>query len=104
MMFGSLGGEARYLERGRHWRCQERQLPGHEEGRTFLSGQFYFFRNPALLRAHWCEFPLSASWESSLCPGNRGAHGEDGQRSPPLPTCPSRVLPLSFSVLHESFK
>ena len=45
LMFGSLGGEARYLESELHWRCQEKQLPGHEEGRTFLSGQLYFFRN-----------------------------------------------------------
>ena len=82
VMFGSLCGEAGYLERGHHRKCQERQLPGHDEGPTFLSGQFYFFRSPALLRVLWCEFPLGTPWESSPCPSNRGAPGEDGQRSP----------------------
>ena len=92
---------SRIFGEGTPLEVSRKAAPGHDEGRTFLSGQFYFFRSPALLRVLWCEFPLGTPWESSPCPSNRGAHGEVGH---PLPTCPSRVLPLSFSVLHESFK
>ena len=73
---------SRIFGEGTPLEVSRKAAPGHDEGRTFLSGQFYFFRSPALLRVLWCEFPLGTPWESSPCPSNRGAHGEDGQRSP----------------------